>query len=113
MDQKEAFKDFVQNHPTLVNYVNNDKMTWQKFYEMFNLYGSNNEVWEPYFNRETVTKTIGLADIIAWFKNIDLDAFQENINNVGRVVSVLQDLGNKNTDTIAYNPRPIYKHFED
>lgn len=114
MDQKEAFKAFVKQHPSLVNYVNNDNMTWQKFYEMYSLYGSDNEVWDTYLDKnENVTKTVGMTDIITWFKNIDLDALEENINNIRRVVGVLQDLGQKNTETNTYNPRPIYKHFED
>ena len=106
---KEEFKSFVKEHPVLVKYVNNNTMTWQKFYEMYNLYGKDDSVWNSYFNE--TTKTIGLADIIAWFKNINLDTLEENINSVKRVVGVLQDLGTK--DTTTYNPRPIYKHFED
>lgn len=110
---KEDFKTFVKEHPVLVKYVNNNTMTWQKFYEMFSLYGSDNSVWDTYLNNSTPTKVVGIADIIAWFKNIDLDALEENINNVKRVVGVLQDLGTKDNDSTAYNPRPIYKHFED
>ena len=112
MEQKEAFKMFVKDHPSLVKYVNDNTMTWQKFYEMFNLYGSESNVWDTYLNEKTATKIIGVADIITWFKNIDLDALQENINNVKRVVGVLQDLGSKD-DSKTYNPRPLYKHFED
>lgn len=110
---KEDFKSFVKEHPVLVKYVNDNTMTWQKFYEMFNLYGSGSSVWDTYLNEKTTTKVVGITDIITWFKNIDLDNLEENINNIKRVVSVLQDLGNKDTNSSTYNPRPIYKHFED
>ena len=111
MDKINNFKEFVKENPILTTYVNNNTMTWQKFYEMYDLYGTDNEVWKTYLEKNTI-KTIGLADIIAWIKNIDIDALEENINNVQRVVGVLQDLGTKNTSS-TYNPRPIYKHFED
>ena len=33
------FKVFVQAHPTLVESVKKGDMTWQKFYELYDLYG--------------------------------------------------------------------------
>ena len=46
---------------------------------------------------------------------MNLDEIQDGLNNVSRVVSVFQDLGNnKQTEQKpTYKPRPIYKHFED
>ena len=44
MANKEEFKNFVRKNPTLVNYVNNNEMTWQKFYEMYDMYGESNDV---------------------------------------------------------------------
>lgn len=117
MDKITEFKEFVRSNPSLVKYVNNNEMNWQKFYEMYDIYGGQNEVWNKYLNKtetvETVAKTVGIADVLGWFKNIDLDSFQSNINNIQRVVGVLQDLGSKDTKTAEYKPRPIYKHFED
>ena len=48
MDKKNEFKEFVKNNPSLLKFVNNEKMTWQKFYEMYDLYGENSEVWNEY-----------------------------------------------------------------
>ena len=39
MDTKEKFKDFVKKHPELISYVKNKKMTWQDFYEIYDMYG--------------------------------------------------------------------------
>lgn len=117
MDKVTLFKDFVKNNPSLVKYVNNNEMSWQKFYELYDLYGEQEEVWNKYINKkeniEVIPKTIGIADVLGWFKNIDLDSFQDNINNIQRVVGVLQDLGTKEVKTTEYKPRPVYKHFED
>lgn len=117
MSKIDEFKQFVKNNPSLVKYVNSNEMSWQKFYEMYDIYGDNNEIWNSYFEQKEVTqettKALALADIIGWFKNIDLDTFQNNINSVQRVVGVLQDLGTKDTKESVYKPRPIYKHFED
>lgn len=106
------FKNFVKENPSLVNYVNSDKMTWQKFYEMYDMYGPENEIWNDYIKKSSKTKDIASFDLINWIKNINIDSLQENINSVKRVIGVLEDLKTTNPKK-DYQPRPIYKHFED
>ncbi len=118
----DDFKNFVKKNPSLIKHVKNDDMSWQKFYEMFDLYGEDNDIWTPYMKRETVknevqqtASAVGAFDLLAWLKNIDLDSIQNSVNNLQRVLGVVQDFSaNKKTDTKTdYKPRPLYKHFED
>ena len=44
----EAFKNFVKTKPELIKFVQNGKMTWQKFYELYDLYGEDEKVWNKY-----------------------------------------------------------------
>ena len=112
MSGKDNFKQFVRKNPSLVSYVKSGDMTWQKFYEMYDLYGENSDIWKNYL--EFSSNTISSFDILNWLKNIDVDALQENINSVKRVIGVLQDLGEKNNNNnSSYRPRPLYRHFED
>lgn len=122
MSKLDQFKEFVKTKPSLIKYVRNNEMTWQKFYELYDLYGAENDVWKEYeavIKTEpvnTAAATVGFADIVGYFKNIDLDSLSDNINNIQRVVGVIQDLGKKDkttTSTSSYKPRPVYKHFED
>ena len=52
METKEKFKDFVKNNPILLKYVKENKMTWQQFYEIYDLYGEDKEAWKDYLNKE-------------------------------------------------------------
>ena len=116
MNKITEFKDFVKTNPLLLKYVNNNEMSWQKFYEMYDLYGGDNSVWDKYLNKTEVaaeSKVVGFTDVLGWLKNVDLDSFQDNINSIQRVVGVLQDLGTNETKKDTYKPRPVYKHFED
>ena len=48
MSKKEEFKNFVKTKPELVSYIKDGNMTWQKFYEIYDLYGSDEEAWKDY-----------------------------------------------------------------
>ena len=46
METKEKFKDFVKENPRLLKFVKSGEMSWQKFYEMYDMYGDQEEVWQ-------------------------------------------------------------------
>ena len=79
---KEDFKNFVNNHKELIKYVNTDKMTWQKFYDMYSLYGENSDVWDEYFSKEDNKSNISLKNILDSLKNLDTNEVQKNINSL-------------------------------
>ena len=120
---KEEFKQFVSSHPELIKFVNNGNMTWQKFYEMYDMYGTDDSVWSTYLKdavttgvaATTAASAFSFNDVINWVKGIDLDSVQSGINNIQRVVGMVQDFTKKDATPKKeeYKPRPIYKHFED
>ena len=119
--KKEEFKEFVRNNPRLINYVKSNKMTWQGFYEMYDLYGSDSNVWDEYIKEDKVKEksnrtasNITLSEVVKWVKNVDLDSLEQGIGNIQKVLGVVQDFTKKEpVNTETYKPRPLYKHFED
>lgn len=115
---KETFKAFVRNNPSLIRYVNNNSMTWQKFYEMYELYGENNSIWNRYFDNDVRSSTLSSSEafkeLASMFKNLNLEKVQKGINNVQKTISLIQDLG---IGSVAadktYEARPTYQHFDD
>ena len=109
---KEDFKQFVRNNPKLIKYIKNKEMTWQSFYEIYDMYGDNSEAWAPYLN-EPEKKKINNIDFMDYIKNIDLDAVQESINSIQRVLGVVGDMASKNNTDNVSSPRPLYQHLDD
>lgn len=112
---KENFKIFARNHPELANYVLKGTTSWQQFYELYEIYGENSSVWNNYFTT-TIPDSINssantVKDFVNTFKNLDIDSVQQGINNIQKTIGLLQNIGLSNRNT--YEPRPIYKRFED
>ena len=119
---KEEFKTFVKKNPKLIKYVQDGSSSWQKFYEIYDIYGEDENAWKDYLGvAEVAATTTGIGDVVkiatagflTWLKSLDLDSIQNGVQSVQRVLSVLGDFGTKETKKEEYKPRPIYKHFED
>ena len=122
MEKKDEFKAFVRKNPSLIKYVKKGEMNWQKFYEIYDLYGEDENAWGEYLKKEEVIEKSATAstaatvgDFFKFLKTIDLDSLQETVSSLQRVLGVFGDLTNKNTETLKqeYKPRPLYKHFDD
>ncbi len=111
---KENFKIFAKAHPELLNYIKSGEMTWQKFYEIYDIYGEEESAWKPYLS----SSKLNLGSLKDIFKNIDTKTIQEQINNAQKAIGVVQELaGKKSVEDIVTkgpaSPRPINKIFED
>lgn len=121
MTKVDNFKEFVKKHQVLVTYVRENKMTWQKFYELYDLYGEDNNIWNEYLNKEETqikannTKPANFSNIMEMAKNIDPDKLQDGITSIQKAISLFGDIITKNntSSTSTYTPRPIYKKFDD
>jgi len=115
MSGKEEFKQFVRDNPILIKYVKNGSKTWQNFYELYDLYGSNESVWKEYLDVSKTVRDSQSLDLLSWLKAIDIDSIQNGVASIQRVLGVVQDFTDK--DNVSpkeeYKPRPLYKHFED
>ncbi len=121
MATKEEFKNFAKMHPELVHYIKSGEATWQKFYEIYDIYGENESAWQDYFQRTNPnTNSYNFKSITDKIKNIDLSSIQEHIGTAQKALGIVQELTSKGTSTAGaevaaetVNPRPINKIFED
>lgn len=123
MSKKEEFKAFVKLHPELIKFVKSNEMTWQKFYEIYSLYGNENSVWNKYFkdleedsSSSSTKESFSVTDLINMVKKVDLNSVQKNITNISKALGLVQSLVTKedtSAQTDTYTPRPLYKKFED
>ena len=88
-------------------------MTWQKFYELYDMYGEDSSIWDEY--KQEKKKSTTLNDIVNIAKNIDVDKFQDGVTSLSKAVGLFSDLfsSRNSSNTSTYKPRAIYKRFDD
>ena len=106
---KEEFKEFVKKRPELIDYVNKGEMTWQKFYEQWYLYGEDDALWNKYKKDDSFS----FSNILENLKKVKADDVKKGVNNVQKIVELLQGLLVKDKVDTPYEPRQLFKKFED
>ena len=122
---KEEFKAFVKKRPELANFVNSGEMTWQKFYEQWYLYGDDDAVWQKYKKKQETTSntkteenkesSFSVSSILNTLKNVDINEVKKGVNNLQKVVELLQGfiVKDESVNASSYEPRRLFRKFED
>lgn len=116
MDKKENFKLFAKSHPELLNSIKDGSSSWQKLYEIYDIYGEDDRAWNTYFNKNTSTEN-NFGNISNIVKNIDMDSVQKHIHTAQKALDLVSELTGKQATTATVkgpvSPRPINHFFED
>ncbi len=111
MSKLEEFKKYVKKYPKLISYVKEGKMTWQDFYELYDIYGENDEVWSKYISESSSMNASNInSNNTNTNKSINTDSVSsddsnkesKSITSVGDVVKMIKNMDvNKVQDGIS------------
>ena len=121
---KVEFKDFVKKNINLISIVEKKDTTWQKLYELYDLYGESSSVWDKYLKKEEPVSSNNLnisnlgnnfKEILNFVRNIDLNTVQKGLNSLDKAIEAFKDIipEKDNLKSSNYEPRPTYRYFED
>ena len=101
MSKIDNFKNFISNHTEFVDYVKNNRVSWQTLFELYDLYGEDESVWSKYLSNNTIKDNVNIKGILNTLKNINLDSLEENISSIQKAVSLIEEFTKKEeSDTI-------------
>lgn len=114
MDKKEQFKAFIGQHPELLTFIKNKEMTFQDFYEIYDIYGENESAWSRYFSNNVGESTKEkISELTSIFKNINMDSIEHHVNNAQKVIGIIQELTKKTPETSTKVDVPLTKFYGD
>ena len=124
-DTLDDFKKFVKDNSFLIGYIRRGKKSWQEIYEIYDLYGEDEEAWSKFLEEDEIdsanvsssSKGGYLEELIRMAKNVDMNKVQEGISSLQKTLGLFGELfvnkSGSTTDGKEYNPRPLYRRFED
>ncbi len=96
MTKKDEFKIFASKNKYLANAVNSGKTTWQKLFEMFDIYGEESDIWNSFKIFKEVKEEKNLSstvkNVIDNIKKIDVDKLEENIGSLQKALGFLEEI---------------------
>lgn len=91
MSKIDSFKNFVYNHPEFIEKVKINDISWQSLYELYDIYGEDEKIWNKYFNTK-VDSSFSIKGLLNTIKNIDINSLEENINNIQKAVGLVEEI---------------------
>ena len=118
MTKLEEFKNFVKDKKYIIDKVHSNETSWQKLYEIYDLYGEEHEVFKETTNtiNSTLLSKEGLSNAVNMIKNVDLDKLSSGLENVKKVVGAIQEItkpSSKTIETPEYLKKSTFKRYND
>lgn len=115
---KVEFKEFVKKNSELINFVEKGETTWQKLYELYDLYGENSSCWDKYLKKSSnssLNTGSTFKELINLIKGVDLNTVQKGLSSLDKAIDAFKDIipSTKISNTDNYEPSPSYNYFED
>ncbi|OZU90431.1 hypothetical protein CIL03_04600 [Virgibacillus indicus] len=96
------FKQFINEHPKLIENIRRSGRSWQEYYEKWALLGEDDPVWDQYKSEDTKTeKNTGhgkeknselFGQLIKMTENMDINKVQKQVHQLSSTISTVQEL---------------------
>lgn len=106
---KENFKLFVKSNPKLIDYVKNGNGTWQELYEVYSLYGEDNDIWVKYINN----KSNSIDELVKMIQKINLESIKNTVESLQKAITLLQSISNNQGKEAPYEKSRKYEDLDD
>lgn len=101
------FKQFINNHPKLIENIRKSGSSWQEYYEKWALLGENDSMWDQYKDTDTDHNTEHkkeknnelFGQLIKMTENIDMNKLQKQVHQLSNTISTVQELLNQYQET--------------
>lgn len=94
MDNLNEFKTFLKTVPGIKKDVIAKKYTWQQIYEIYTMYGENDDFFKPY----KTSHSLDVNDILEIIRHVDLDTLSSSLQSIEKILNIVSTLLMKNKE---------------
>ncbi|MGM8211862.1 YlbD family protein [Virgibacillus sp. W0430] len=95
----QAFKEFINERPKLIEEVRKNGRSWQEYYEKWALLGEDDPFWEEFGDIDTAapnktkSKQMELFNqFLKYTENVDLNKVQEQVLQLNKTIDTVQEV---------------------
>ncbi|MBR3890684.1 MAG: hypothetical protein IKJ30_01255 [Bacilli bacterium] len=111
MNKKEEFKRFIKDKEFLIDKVNKGETSWQKLYEIYDLYGENASIFKEEVKEETRENKTN--NLLKAFEDIDVNKINENLEGVRKILAVLGEFTRKDDTKVKRSYNKPSSNYDD
>lgn len=111
MNKKEEFKRFIKDKEFLIDKVNKGETSWQKLYEIYDLYGESASIFKEEVKEETRENKTN--NLLKAFEDIDVNKINENLEGVRKILAVLGEFTRKDDTKVKRSYNKPSSNYDD
>ena len=111
MDKKEEFKRFIKDKEFLIDKVNKGETSWQKLYEIYDIYGEDANVFKE--EKKDTAKDNKTTNLLKAFEDIDVNKINENLDGVRKILAVLGEFTKKDDTKVKRSYNRPSSNYDD
>ena len=111
MNKKEEFKRFIKDKEFLIDKVIKGETSWQKLYEIYDLYGENASIFKEEVKEETRENKTN--NLLKAFEDIDVNKINENLEGVRKILAVLGEFTRKDDTKVKRSYNKPSSNYDD
>ena len=115
MDKLSEFKKFIKDKEFLIDKVNNNETTWQKLYEIFDLYGEEASIFNEKDERveNKINNDGRVNNLLKAFEGVDVNKINENLEGVRKILAVLSEFSKKDDVKVKRTYKNPNNRYDD
>ena len=117
MSKLDEFKTFIKGQDEVLEKIHNGELSWQKVYEIYDIYGPSNSLFKQPKKEETNTRNKSnsqLNNAIKAFQDIDMDKISDNLQSLQKVLGVFSEFSKSNKSDQSHSlSKGGYRRYND
>ena len=112
----DEFKLFIKDQEEVLDKIHKGELSWQKVYEIYDLYGPSNALFKQPQNETRNSKQSNnqINNALKAFQDIDMDKISNNLQSIQKVLGIFGEFSKNNKKDPSHSiSKGSYRRYND